>query len=423
MKIFSKILIGLLVIIGVAAGVAFIAYHFYLQPPATEPGEKEEEALDGNRKYNILCCGVDESRENADTIILATFDPETQDLKLLSLPRDTMSNVERTIKKLNASYSDNHPGDIEQTMKEVTMLTGLKVDRYVVTTFDGFKKAIDALGGVRMDVPEDLYYIDPYQNLEININAGEQILDGSKALQFVRYRSGYSEGDLGRIKAQQLFFEALGHTLLNPSNVTKIPALAEVVRDDMDTDMSVSEMLWFAKQMKGIDLKKNVSMYMLPGYPDYVDELSYYIPDEAGIVNMLNKEYAKKEPWTAGDLNLVPLAKEVSATYGYGSGDTAHPPTVVESEEPLTGEEVPVQSPQPDHVYGGAYTPPGETNTNQAARGYTTINPEPAQQYPQQPAPQQPVEQPQQQAPAEQQPQQPAQEQPQPETPAAGQGY
>ncbi len=422
MKTFVKILIGILVILGIAAGVAFSAYHFYLQPPAPTPGEKEEDTLDGNRKYNILCCGVDESRENADTIILATFDPETQDLKLLSLPRDTMSNVERTIKKLNASYSDDHPGDIEQTMKEVKMLTGLKVDRYVVTTFDGFKKAIDALGGVRMDVPEDLYYIDPYQDLEININAGEQILDGSKALQFVRYRSGYSEGDLGRIKAQQLFFEALGHTLLNPANVTKIPALAEVVRDEMDTDMSMSEMLWFAKQMKGMDLKKNVSMYMLPGYPDYVDELSYFIPDEAGIVNMLNKEYAKKEPWVAEDLDLVPLAKEVHATFGYGSGDAANPPTVIESEEPLTGEEVPVPSPQPDYGYGGAYTPPGETNTNQPARGYTTVGPQPAPQQPQY-VPQQPIEQqqPTEQQPVEQQPQQPAQTQP--EAPAPEQGY
>lgn len=80
-----------------------------------------------------------------------------------------MSNVDnRDIVKINGSYSVDHKGNIEQTIHEVEMVTGLPIDRYAITTFEGFEQAIDAIGGVEMDVPYDLQYSDPYQDLEID---------------------------------------------------------------------------------------------------------------------------------------------------------------------------------------------------------------------------------------------------------------
>lgn len=319
MKTVIKIIASMLILAIIAGSTGYVLFHFLVTPPSKNPAVSDDD--DHQKIYNILCCGVDKEQYNADTIVLMTYFVEKNKVKVLSLPRDTMSHVQRTIKKLNASYSDPQPGDIEETKKEVTMLTGIPIDRFVVTTFDGFKNIINALGGVEMDVPEPLHYSDPYQDLLINIDAGPQVLDGDKALQFVRFRAGYAEGDLGRIKAQHLFFKALGKTMLNPSNITKAPEIAKIVRQDMKTDLTIQEIVWFARHMKGLDLNNNIVIFTLPGYPMYVDELSYYIPDAASIVYMLNKEYPKDTPWTIKDLDLVPQAMSVQASNGYGSSN------------------------------------------------------------------------------------------------------
>ena len=109
-----------------------------------------------------------------------------------------MSNVDsRDIVKINGSYSvdrwqhqTDHPRGCWDAHRSA-------IDRYAITTFEGFEQAIDAIGGVEMDVPYDLQYSDPYQDLEIDIKAGERVLDGEHALQFVRFRSGYATGDIG----------------------------------------------------------------------------------------------------------------------------------------------------------------------------------------------------------------------------------
>lgn len=377
MKTLKSILVAILLVLAIIAGAAFAAYTFFPKAPAAS--EKDEEPLSADTSYNILLCGTDGTLENADVMVLITFDPAKKTVKLLSLPRDTMSNADRGIPKLNAAYSHHHLADIAQTKKEITMLTGLSIDRYVVTTFEGFEHAIDALGGVPMKVPFDLYYLDPYQDLEIDIKAGQQVLNGKKALGFVRYRAGYAGGDLSRIQAQQLFFKALAKTLLSPANITKIPALANVVSKDMSTDMTLSEMLWFGKQLHGVDLSgKSMKMFMLPGTPDYIDEISYFIPSRQGIVNMLNKEYPKASPWTGDELDLVSYADTTPVTYGYGSDQTQNlpelnAPSEGENADSPTAEAAPQGQPAANYGYGNAYVPPAETNTNAPARGYTEV--------------------------------------------------
>lgn len=375
MKIFVRIVVALLCILIASAAVA-ATYTVLVKPPQVTDPTVDQEAPLKNRTYNILCAGVDKAETNADTIVLVSFHPATKETKLLSLPRDTMSNVSRSLKKLNGSYSEGHPGNIDQLKQEVEMVSGLHVDRYMITTFDGFEHLVDAIGGVHMDVPQDLYYVDPYQDLEINIKAGEQTLDGKKALQFVRYRHGYAGGDLDRIKIQQRFFKAAIKSFLNPANITKLPAVADVIRKDMKTDLTVSELIWFGKQARGVQLEKSVSMFSLPGYPEYVDDISYYIPSEEGILRMLNAEYPRKTPWTAEDLDLVPLAKEVPALYGWGSENAEGTPTVDAPDDLEAGYgETPADAAPAPSNYGGAYSPQPEYNTNSPARGYTTYQP------------------------------------------------
>ena len=369
LKFFSRLAIIIVFALSVVAGVGVAAYYFLPTAPSSSDSSIANESSLKDDTYNILLCGVDESHENADTIVLASFDTKAKTLRLLSIPRDTMSNEERPIQKINASYSVDYEGNIEQTIREVEKVTALPIDRYAITTFEGFEEAIDAIGGVEMYVPMDLEYSDPYQDLEINLKEGDQVLDGKHALQFVRFRSGYATGDIGRIGAQQLFFAALADTFLDKSIVTKVPSLAKVVSENMETDLTISEMIWFFKQAQGMS-KDYIEMFILPGTPDYYDGLSYYIPSESGIIELINSKFMKGSKRIGPkDLDLVDIASSTDDT----SNETNTYGEDIESGYDNNGSYI--GSGQGGSTYegsNGAYVPPTEQSTGNDYRDTTT---------------------------------------------------
>ena len=369
LKFFSRLAIIIVFALSVVAGVGVAAYYFLPTAPSSSDSSIANESSLKDDTYNILLCGVDESHENADTIVLASFDTKAKTLRLLSIPRDTMSNEERPIQKINASYSVDYEGNIEQTIREVEKVTALPIDRYAITTFEGFEEAIDAIGGVEMYVPMDLEYSDPYQDLEINLKEGDQVLDGKHALQFVRFRSGYATGDIGRIGAQQLFFAALADTFLDKSIVTKVPSLAKVVSENMETDFTISEMIWFFKQAQGMS-KDSIEMFILPGTPDYYDGLSYYIPSESGIIELINSKFMKGGKRIGPkDLDLVDIASSTDDT----SNETNTYGEDIESGYDNNGSYI--GSGQGGSTYegsNGAYVPPTEQSTGNDYRDTTT---------------------------------------------------
>ena len=369
LKFFSRLAIIIVFALSVVDGVGVAAYYFLPTAPSSSDSSIANESSLKDDTYNILLCGVDESHENADTIVLASFDTKAKTLRLLSIPRDTMSNEERPIQKINASYSVDYEGNIEQTIREVEKVTALPIDRYAITTFEGFEEAIDAIGGVEMYVPMDLEYSDPYQDLEINLKEGDQVLDGKHALQFVRFRSGYATGDIGRIGAQQLFFAALADTFLDKSIVTKVPSLAKVVSENMETDFTISEMIWFFKQAQGMS-KDSIEMFILPGTPDYYDGLSYYIPSESGIIELINSKFMKGSKRIGPkDLDLVDIASSTDDT----SNETNTYGEDIESGYDNNGSYI--GSGQGGSTYegsNGAYVPPTEQSTGNDYRDTTT---------------------------------------------------
>ena len=300
----------------------YVMASMYITPQVTVPPvDNEEDALSRMKgSYNILAVGRDKVGLNTDTIMLAHIDTEMDVLNIMSIPRDTMSNQSRYVKKINAAYGVGGKANIEQLKSEITDLLGVQVDRYVVVNLDAFEQVIDAIGGVTIDVPDDMKYKDPYQDLVINISKGPQTLNGEQAIGFVRFRDGYVDGDLGRIEAQQLFIEALINQMTSPSIVNKIPELANIVKTNMDTDMTVQEMIWFAKQGLEIDLATGVNMYVLPGEAHYVwsgsQWLSYYLPFEDEILAMVNQSFNPYDtPITADMLDLVDLNKLTLRSY------------------------------------------------------------------------------------------------------------
>lgn len=286
-----------------------------IKPPSVNhpavDNEQQEEREDGI--YNVLVVGTDKVGLNTDTILVLSLDSINNRANVMSIPRDTMSNVKRSVKKINSAYSigaKNGKGNIENLKKEVSYLLGFEVDNYAVVNLGAFEELIDAIGGVTIDVPRNMNYDDPYQNLHIHLNKGVQTLNGQQAIGFVRYRSGYAEGDLGRVKAQQLFLEAVAKQLATPSTLTKVPKLTEIVLSNMDTDLTNGEILWFAKEALEVDMSTDLNMFILPGRAQYVNRLSYYLPDETETLRIVN-EYFNPYATPITHLNIVNVGNVV----------------------------------------------------------------------------------------------------------------
>ena len=303
-------LIVFLVIVLLAASAIAMAF-MNIKPPVIGDiidGKKDEGRTDG--VYSVLVVGTDKVGLNTDTILVASLDSVNNRASVMSIPRDTMSNVNRNVKKINAAYSigaKNGKGNVKKLKEEVSDLIGFEVDNYVVVNLKAFEELIDAIGGVTIDVPRNMNYDDPYQDLHIHIDKGLQTLNGEQAIGFVRYRSGYAEGDIGRVKAQQLFIEALVNQVASPSTVTKMPKLIDIVLENMDTDLTNGELIWFGKEVLDIDMENDFHMFVLPGEAQYVGNVSYYLPDKAGILEVVNNYFnPNEEPIT--NLNVVDMA-------------------------------------------------------------------------------------------------------------------
>ncbi|ERN40482.1 cell envelope-related function transcriptional attenuator common domain protein [Rubidibacter lacunae KORDI 51-2] len=212
----------------------------------------------------------------ADTLLLARFDPETGKLVVLSIPRDTPVTVEGLGRMKIAST--NLRGGVALAAEATSeLLDGIQIDRYVRVNVQGVENLIDTLGGVSVYVPKDMRYQDDSQHLYINLKEGEQHLDGERALQFLRFRHDRL-GDIGRVQRQQTFMRALVEQALNPRTLTRIPQIFRVVQTNVDTNLSVEEILAlssFAAQTKGNDLK----LLMLPGdFGARPADSSYWVP-------------------------------------------------------------------------------------------------------------------------------------------------
>ncbi len=188
---------------------------------------------------------------------------------------------------------------------------GVPCDFYASVNISGFRNIVDAIDGVDVYVPERMYYRDPYQDLYIDIPAGNQHLDGKKAEEFVRFRSGYYSADIGRIEAQKIFMTAFIKKLCSPQIVTKIGDIVEVISENLTTNLSVSDAMYFATHAIEIDLS-NIVMLTLPGASQYVGNVSYYLADKEQIIQTVNS-YLNKY---SNPLTEEQFCIEVSSTKG-----------------------------------------------------------------------------------------------------------
>ena len=239
-----------------------------------------------NNRLNILILGTDGGGLRSDVMILASLDPKTKSLNMLSIPRDTRVRLNNYYEKINAALG---LGREDLSIKTVKQLTGLPIHYYATVNFDGFKNVIDILGGIDFDVPQNMNYEDPYQDLYIHLKKGMQHLDGDKAEQFVRFRQ-YPEGDIARIRAQQAFLKALLEQKLKPSYLTKASDIYNEMKKNIKTNFTVLDLLKNLSSLQTLKME-NVKMFQLPGAPKNIGGISYYIQDDQKTLELLEQSF------------------------------------------------------------------------------------------------------------------------------------
>ncbi len=318
-------LLQVLVVIAVIVIVAALALRAWMklpEIPASSTLEGDSSSYDGaelpdvaksGRKegvYTFLLVGQDTAGGgNTDTMMLITFDTKNKTIDGMSLPRDTMINVDRkgSGHRLNAVYNYNKGSDpdtqvekgIAALKKEVGKLTGITPDFYVMVQWEAVGKMVDALGGVYFEVPFDMDYDDPTvgQDLHIHLEAGYQKLDGEQAMGLIRWRHNndysvqYPNGDLGRIQTQQAFLKAVAAECLKPATLLKAPALAEVFMENVTTDLSLGNILAFAQLAAGMDAEQDVNFISMPVTDAKYSGVSMVLPVVDELLEVLNESF------------------------------------------------------------------------------------------------------------------------------------
>lgn len=191
---------------------------------------------------NILLLGVDSNKGDvgrSDTIMVARLNPDTGAVKIVSLPRDTYVKIGDKGYKDKVNHSLNY--GVGTTIKTVENFFDIEIDYYVTVDFQAFTDAIDALGGIEINVDKRMRYTDVAGNLYINLQPGLQTLNGEQALGYARFRSD-SQGDLGRIDRQQEVIKAVLDKSTDIRSLTKIFDVIDAIGDHLKTDIPRSEM-------------------------------------------------------------------------------------------------------------------------------------------------------------------------------------
>ena len=232
-----------------------------------------------------LLAGIDHSNLS-DVLMLCKANFKTGEIDLISIPRDSRVYVDGKLDKINHSHGK---GGIDLTLKTIRDFLGINIDHYVRVDFNAVKNIVDAIDGVDIDVKRDMYYKDTTagEELFINIKKGQQILNGDKSLEFLRFRS-YGDGDEGRVRAQQQFMDEFIKQILQIKNIAKWTDLLETYYGYADTNISYKEVTRGLKMVFKWD-KEKIRMLTIPGAGDYVDGISYFIVDKTETEDVISE--------------------------------------------------------------------------------------------------------------------------------------
>lgn len=261
------------------------------------------ERIDPSELKPIYSVILGTNEDNTDTILLAGYNPKTKEASLLSIPRDTfVGNKVKNGKakdKINSVYRIAGP---EKVLKEISELVGFDVDNYVIVDTEGLVKIVDAIGGVYYDVPIDMNYHDSSQKLSIELKKGYQKLNGKQAEGLVRFRHNddgstypYSYGveDHGRNKTQRNFIKEMSKQLLQAKNITKINTIANVVRENVKTNLTEDEIRKYVPFLLDLNIE-DIKQGIVPG-KDVNTTAWFFLPDEKKLKEIIYDLFVFKD--------------------------------------------------------------------------------------------------------------------------------
>lgn len=252
--------------------------------------------------YNFLILGYDRASDNSDVMMIVNFNTNTGSVSIMQIPRDTYVENDTNSHKINVAYAayykralnagDANPelAGLEKVAAFLEQNLCINIHYQAVMDLDGFRNIVDIIGGVDVDIPEDMYYEDPEQDLYINFKAGVNHLDGEHAEQFVRFRSGYLQADIGRVNAQKIFMTAFIRTVKEELTVDKVAKLVDEIMSNIDTNITAKDMVYFAKKVLSVDLG-NITMMTMPGIDAYVNKVSYYVMNRPLTLESINNYF------------------------------------------------------------------------------------------------------------------------------------
>jgi len=256
---------------------------------------EQDETSKMNHSFNVLILGTDardDELSRTDVIIVAHVNPEKKQVNLISVPRDTRVMIPGVgYTKVNHAHilgeskGGNHAGT-ESVMQIISDFLGISINYYVKTDFEGFERFINHIGGIDVDLDEEIKVT--YSNNRV-IGPGFEHLDGESALMLVRERKSLPDGDFGRQKNQALLLKALAKKLLQFNYIKQLPSLISKIKEDViDTNFKDDDLISLAWMM--VDIRNDQIEYKsIPGHSEMLMdpllrmELYYWIPDLAEV--------------------------------------------------------------------------------------------------------------------------------------------
>lgn len=289
----------------------------WAHPPAVNRQLTEQTAEDVYRRaadrrkgcYTFLIAGKDRAAGLTDTVLVGMMDTKAHTLRFVSIPRDTAVNISWSPKKINQYYpaAENQGRDgVTALVEGVEKIIGYRVDCYAIFDVEVFVELVDTMGGVWFDVPIDMNYDDPDQELWIHVNQGYQLLNGTDAMGVFRYRKTYVNGDIGRLDVQHNLLKAIASQLLTLGNIPNVRKLVQIYERDVITNLSTGNVMFFLKEFLKLS-DENIVFDTIPAnYGGEVHGMSYVIIYLNQWLDYLNAYLNPfNEPITTSNLDII----------------------------------------------------------------------------------------------------------------------
>lgn len=277
---------------------------------SAETNDSSTDYVRNKERFLFLVVGVDRAAGLADAIMLVSFDITEGSISVMQIPRDTYIEADGAGKKINALLPERGVYGIRDILERTLCIN---IDYTALIDLDSLEMIVDAVGGVEIDVPFDMKYSDPFQELYIDIKAGTQLLDGKNAVDFIRYRAEYADGDLGRIDAQKQFLSSLFHKVINELNAVRALSIARGILPMLETDLIIDDAAYFAGKFFSLR-ERSLTMLTAPGFQLHktAPEAWYYVLSREGTLEAVNSYFNVYDSHVTDDIfdPLLALCKE-----------------------------------------------------------------------------------------------------------------